>query len=56
MYTNHSYPEVLKDIILVEKAVIACAHSIISIIKLKPSSASISAFYSKICRHVMILP
>ncbi len=53
-YTCHSYPESLKDLTLVEEAVIARAHPIISIIKLRPSGASISASYSRIRGHVII--
>lgn len=34
IYTCHSYPESLKELTLVEEAVIAWAHPIISIIKL----------------------
>lgn len=54
--TSHSYPDVLKDFTLVEKAVIARAHPIISIIKLRPSGISVSASYSRICGHAVVLP
>ncbi len=55
-YTCHSYPELLKDLTLVEKVVIARAHPIISIIKLRPSGASVSTSYSRIRGHAVILP
>ncbi len=55
-YTCHSYPESLKDLTLVEEAVIARAHPIISIIMLRPSGASVSASYSRIRGHAVVLP
>ncbi len=54
-YTCHSYPESLKDLTLVEEAVITRAHPIISIIKLRPSGASVSASYSRIRGHAVVL-
>ncbi len=55
-YTCHSYPESLKDLTLVEEAVIARAYPIISIIKLRPSGASVSASYSRIRGHTVVFP
>lgn len=39
-----------------EKAVIARAHPIISIIKLRPNGASVSASYSQIRGYVVVFP
>ncbi len=55
-YTCYSYLESLKDLILVKKAVIARAHPIISIIKLRPSVVSVSASYSRIRSYAVVLP
>ena len=38
-----------------EEAIIAWAHLIITIVKLKPSGANVSAFYSRIQRHIVVL-
>lgn len=54
--TCQDYPGFLKDLTLVEEAVIACAHPVISIIKLRPSSTSLSASYHRICGHAVVLP
>ena len=50
------YPDVFKEITLVEEAVIARAHPIISILKLRPSGASLLASYQRIRGHAVILP
>lgn len=44
-YTCHSYPMILQDLRLGEKVVVAYAHPIIIIIKLKPSNSSVFATY-----------
>lgn len=55
IYTCYSYLEVFKDLILVEKAIITYIHLIIFIIKLKPDSINIFAFYFRICRQITVL-
>lgn len=45
----------LKNFILVEKATIAYTHPIIFIIKLRPYSKCIFAFYLRICGYTMVL-
>lgn len=54
--TCQNYPEELKDLSLIEEAVIARAHPVISIIKLRPSGASLSASYQRIRGHAVVLP
>lgn len=56
IYIYRRYPIVLHDFTLVEEAVIARAHPIITIIKLRPSGASVSASYSRIREYAMVLP
>ncbi len=55
-YTCHSYTKLLKDLTLVEEAVIAWAHPIISIIQLRPSGGNIFVSYSRVRGHAMVLP
>lgn len=55
-YICHSYSQVFQDLILVEELVIAYAHLIIFMIKLRFSDASISSFYSRIRSYVIVLP
>lgn len=55
-YTCYSYPIVLQDLTLVKEVVITWAHPITIIIKLRPSCTSVSAFYLRIWRHVVVLP
>ena len=45
IYTCHSYLAVFQDLMLVEKAVIIRAYLIITIIKLRASSANVFAIY-----------
>lgn len=56
IYICYSYPELLKDLTLVEEDVIAWTHPIISIIKLRLSGISISAFYSRIHSLIIVFP
>lgn len=56
MYICHSYLKILKDFILMEKAIITCTYLIISIIKLRLSGVNVSTFYSKIYRYAVDLP
>ncbi len=51
-----SYPPVLADLSLAEEAAIACAHPIVSILKLRPSEAFNPAAYSCIKGHAVLLP
>lgn len=41
---------------MVEKAVIACAHPIISILKLRPTGTSFSVSYQQVQGHAVVLP
>ncbi len=50
------YPDVLSNLTFVKKAFIACAHPIISVIKLKPSGTSLTTSYHQIQGHVVVLP
>ena len=54
IYLYRSYFKVLKDLILIEEVIIARAHLIITIIKLRQSSESIFASYSQICIHAIV--
>ncbi len=51
-----SYPAALDGLTLVEEAVIARAHPVISILKLRPAGASFSASYQTIRGHAVDLP
>ncbi len=50
------YPEVLNDLPLIKEAFIACAHSVISVIKLRPSIIGLTTSYHLIRGHTIILP
>lgn len=50
------YPNVPKKLMLIEEAVIAYAHPIISIFNLKPSGTSLLASYYQRYSHTVILP
>ncbi len=50
-----SYPPVLADLSLAEKAAIACANPVVSILKLRPSGAFNPVAYSYIKGHVVLL-
>lgn len=54
--TCQNYPDALNDLTLVEEAVIARAHPVISILKLRPAGASLSASYQRIRGHAVVLP
>lgn len=49
------YPDILRDLPLVEEAFIARAHPVMSIIKLRPSGSSSSASYYRIQGHTVVL-
>ena len=49
------YPDVLKEFMLVKKAIIARAYLIISIFKLRPNNTSLLASYHQICGYAVIL-
>lgn len=50
------YPQVLKGLTAVEEAVIARAHPIISILKLRPGKVNPSVCYQRIRGHAVVLP
>lgn len=50
------YPDILSDLTPVEEAFIACAHPVMSIIKLRPSGSGSSASYYRIRGHTVVLP
>lgn len=54
--TYQDYLDVLKELILVKKAVIVCAYPIISILKLRPNGVSLLVLYHQILGHAVILP
>lgn len=54
-YICYSHFQVPKNFTLVEKAVIAYNHPVISIIKLELSSISVSISYLRICGHFVVL-
>ena len=56
MSTCQSYPMILKDLTSVEEAVIARAHPVISIMKLRTSGASRFISYQRIRGHAVVLP
>lgn len=56
VYACQNYPNVLGDFTLVEEGVIARAHPVISILKLRPSGTSFSASYQRIRGHAVVLP
>ncbi len=47
------YPQ---DLTLVEEAVIAHAHPVISILKLRPAGSSLSTSYQRVCDYAVVLP
>lgn len=49
------YPDVLSDLIPVKEVFIACAHLVISVIKLKPSGTRSTASYHQICGYTIVL-
>lgn len=51
-----SYPKELEDLSPVEEAVIARAHPVISILKLRPVGVSTSVTYQRIRGHAVVLP
>ncbi len=51
-----SYPPALADLSMAEEATIACAHPVVSILKLRPSRAFNPAAYSHIKGHIVLLP
>lgn len=55
MYNYYSYFEILQDLTLVKKSVIACIHHNILIIKLRSSGTNISISYLRICDHAIVL-
>ena len=50
------YPDVLSNLTFVEEKFIACTHSIMSIIKLRPTGFDSSAFYHRIRNRMVVLP
>ena len=56
MFACQNYPVELNDLTLVEEAVIARAHPIISILKLRPQGSGSAASYHRIRGHAVVLP
>ena len=50
------YPSALVDLTLVEEAVIAQAHPVISILKLRPAGVGPAVTYQRVCGHAVVLP
>lgn len=50
------YPSALDDLTLVEEAVIARAHPVISILKLRPAGVGPAVTYQRVRGHVVVLP
>lgn len=48
------YPGILKDLTSVEEVIIARAHPVISIMKLRPCRISSSVCYQRIWSHVVV--
>lgn len=47
---------VLQDFTLIQEVIIAWAHAIIPIIKLRPSDVSNLAFYLRLYKYIVVLP
>ena len=53
----HQFPSELTDLTLVEKAMVARAHPVISILKLRPTGGSNpAATYQRVRGHAVVLP
>jgi len=52
----HDYPEVLKDLTVVEEAVIARRHPVGSILKLRPGNRRSPSSYYALRGHMVIIP